>query len=119
MIGDGYWSVGITFQEHAPGEWSVSLQFVDNGFCQGDSSEGELRIRYIVSDLGHALATLKKDAERLGITWIRPTVYTEQDGEFPESDPPDRPDLRRLANLHAELLGWKPIYSRELAGSAA
>ncbi len=121
MIGSRYWSTGILITPHGPdfapgSEWAVSLDFWDNGFCKGASSEGTLRIRYVVDRAGlpASLRTLKDDAERLGIVWADavhgPTVYVEADGEHEDGD---RPHERALANELARSLGWDPCYARE------
>jgi hypothetical protein len=116
VIGNHYWSTGIKIKVR-DGQYSVSLQFLDNGFCEAASTEGKLFVRYLVDDLDVALDTLKADAERLGIVWLDPgqdegiaTVYCEHDGEL---DDGDHPELRRVANEQAVRLGWRPIYSRE------
>ena len=120
MIGTRYWSTGITLIDSgdAKEQWSAKLTFQDNGFCQADATDGELRLRYFVDELYVGVETLKQDAERLGIEWDNasggPTVYVEQDGEF---DHGDRPDLRAIANAVAEHLGWRPCYSKTLTSA--
>jgi hypothetical protein len=119
MIGARYWSTGITIREDDRGTFSASLEFLDNGFCQDDSSEGTLRLRYWVPDALLAVRTLKQDAERLGIDWDGPvgaTVYAEHDGEFEDGD---RPGLRALANALAAEVGWTPCYSEEVIPGSA
>jgi hypothetical protein len=118
MIGVRYWSTGIMLKPDRwprPDKWTASLTFLDNGFCEDDSTEGTLRLRYFVADLPLGLATLKQDAERLGIEWDNasggPTVYVVQDGEL---DSGDAPELRAFADNMAWSLGWEPCYDREI-----
>lgn len=111
MIGN-LWSVGITIEELAPGEYAASLDFQDDGFAEARSISGKLCVRYTTRDLDRDLPILAADAERLGIEWrVGPAVYCESDGELPGGD---RPDLRRLANDQARKLGWKPVYKHDL-----
>lgn len=113
MIGH-FWSTGVTFREWARGEYSVWLEFRDNGFANKGSTSGTLEVHYNVSDLTAAIDMLIEDAENLGIEWggiAGPTVYTYQDGEFTSDS--DRPDLRRLANEQSKRLGWEQVYNRE------
>lgn len=117
MIGVRYWSTGITITpDRERGQWNASLTFLDNGFCQADATEGELRLRYFVDDLAVGLDTLIQDAERLGIEWVNfsggPTIYVPQDGEL---DDGDHPELRAAANEQALRLGWKPAYTYDEA----
>jgi hypothetical protein len=118
MIGEGYWSTGIMVRYYADGEqWSISLEFKDNGFCDKASTEGRLSLRYAVTDLSAGIDTLKADAERLGITWIAqvpscPTVYMDGDGEDEDRDYPE--NWRKVINDQARRLGWATCY-RELA----
>lgn len=112
MIGAGYWSTGIMLTPKGD-DWSVSLDFFDDGFAQEHTTEGSLRVRYVVprSKVTENARVLVADAERLGITWkIGPQVYVKGDGEFEEGD---RPDLRRFANEVADALGWSRAYTRE------
>jgi hypothetical protein len=114
MVGPRYWSTGISIRWHADNdEWSVSLEFKDDGFCEEASTEGKLTLRYRVSDLSTAIDTLKADAERLGIVWNTavpacPTIYVEDDGEWEDRDYP--PGWRGVVNAQAARLGWFPCY---------
>lgn len=116
MIGTRYWSTGITIVPDVwPGarQWSAKLTFLDNGFCQADSTEGELRLRYFTDELRIGLETLKQDAERLGIVFECGdrkcgAVYVEQDGELENGD---FPDLRGVANEACGWLGWPETYT--------
>lgn len=115
MIGESYWSTGIMLRWYADGnQWSISLNFLDDGFCDQSASEGTLKLRYLVDDLEAGINTLKADAERLGIRMVgpgtmAPTVYIEGDGEIDDMDYP--PDWRELVNAQATRLGWQPCYT--------
>jgi hypothetical protein len=101
MIGDGYWSSGITvtYQPSAQG-WLASATFYDDGFGRSDADTGEISTtgvlgsRYFVRD-GHerdgltaAIDTVKADAERLGITWRDPALFVPADGDDPQQPLP-------------------------------
>lgn len=111
MIGNGWWATGITLSPRARG-WSVSLSFFDDGFCEGDSTEGELRLRYVVNDVEHAIDVLIEDATRFGISWHEgPHVYVEGDGGTPGLDYPN--DWREVADDQARRLGWESLYGTD------
>lgn len=120
MIGMRYWSTGITIvPDMWPNvtQWSAKLTFLDNGFCDADSTEGELRLRYFVDELRIGLETLKQDAERLGIAFEcggdkTGRVYVEEDGELEHGD---FPELRGVANEACGWLGWPETYSEVAA----
>lgn len=121
MIGDGYWSTGITVRYSAREGWGASLKFLDAGFVNDSaddmrvSTEGTLHTRYYIEDGKHTDAltvvidVVKTDAERLGIRWENPHVYMDGDGEWNDRDYPD--GWRRLVDSQAERLGWEPLYS--------
>lgn len=105
MIGQGYWATGIVIDHiwDTDGGWAVWLDFLDNGFAEDGSTEGVLRVRYLVNieELPRSIRTLKEDAERLGIKWCaRPTVYAKG----------DKRDLQPEADHQAELVGWHKCY---------
>ena len=102
-----YWSCGIKIKKIGP-DWAISLDFYDNTFCQDDSTEGTLCVRYQVKDLASAIDILKTQAEDFGIGWRSPTIYCEQDGELADGD---HPVLRELADEQSRRLGWKPAYT--------
>ena len=128
MIGNGYWSTGITvtWQYSGSGDygWAASLEYLDDGFCNDDadvgrvSTEGTLHTRYAVRQgetadaLTVVIDTIKADAERLGIRWgaVTPgaTVYYKGDGEDEDFPPPD--GWREMVNAQAERLGWQSGY---------
>lgn len=119
MIGQGYWSTGIRLTVWEDDKFALALDFYDDGFAEDHTTEGTLKVRYIVhrSKVAEHAQTLKQDAETLGIKFRAdvadgPTVYVEQDGEF---DSGDRPDLREFANATAEALGWRSAYREAVA----
>lgn len=83
MVGDKYWSTGISLKWDGHGLWAAECKFLDSGFCQDESTEGVLRTRYFV-DLEMAIDTLKQDVERLGIEWHDAILYGHKDGESEE-----------------------------------
>lgn len=125
MIGNGYWSNGITVR-YSDGRWSASVDYYDNGHCddQADdarvSTEGTIHTRYFLRDgktadaLTVAVDVVKADAERLGITWatpgIGPFVYMLGDGDNGGRDVPD--NWRELVDAQARRLGWEPMYGK-------
>jgi hypothetical protein len=124
MIGDGYWSSGITvtYQESSRG-WLASATFYDDGFGRSDADTGEisttgvLTSRYFVPDgrerdgLTAAIDTVKTDAERLGITWRDPALFVPGDGDGPQQPLPA--GWRSLLDEHAARLGWEnPLLAR-------
>lgn len=117
MIGDGYWASGIVvkYREHSD-DWSASVDFLDDGFCQDDSTEGRLHTRYFIGGseaLTRAIDVVKADAERLGIRFgvldgETGRIYAHQDGEDPEYPMPD--GWRELLAWQSERIGWTPTY---------
>ncbi len=122
MIGDDYWSSGITFTYRYPSPqgWLASATFYDDGFGRSDADTGEisttgvLATRYYVRD-GHerdgltaAIDAVKADAERLGITWRDPALFVPADGGDPQQPLPA--GWRSLLDEQATRLGWDNPY---------
>lgn len=112
MIGEGYWTTGITVWK-VGGKWCIELTFLDNGFCDQDSTEGKLQCRYQVDDLGRGLDVLKADAERLGISFrdvggYPPAIYYKGDGEWEGYEPPE--GWRQILLVENMRLGWRSLY---------
>lgn len=108
MIGGGYWITGITLMPSG-GKWAAAAKFFDNGFCEDDSTEGELRTRYYVPDVAQALDLLIADLTRLGIRLratcnVTPSIYMEGDGESVDVDYPQ--GWRQVLVKEAIRLGW-------------
>ena len=112
MIGNQYWTTGIKIRRHADGRWSLGLDYYDDGFANKESTEGTLRVRYVVEDIERAVRLLKADADRLGISFrapnpdMTPTIYWD------DEENPDVPGehLQLVQNLCA-LLGWRCCYT--------
>lgn len=100
MIGSKYWSTGVIVTPCAD-KWSAEVQFFDDGFCNGDSTEGSLRTRYTVG-LSDALDLVIKDAQRLGVEFKDPAVYVEGDKVDDQ--------LAQTIKVECDRLGWKNIY---------
>lgn len=132
MIGNSYWSTGITLTYH-DGEWGASLTFLDAGFLDDDadagqvSTEGTLRTRYAVHDgdevdgLTAAIDALMADAARLGIEWRRmpgvaPSLFTDE-AEAPGWEWPA--GWRELVGAQAERLGWESPHRPKTADESA
>lgn len=110
MIGEAHWYTGMTLIPRGEGKWALRLEFLDSGFCDLKSTEGVLRLRYLVErkDLVQAARVLLEDAEKLGLRGRDPTVYIQGDGAWPSLDYPS--DWRELARDLAHRLGWRKIY---------
>ena len=98
-----WWYVGIKLQP-VGNRWAISLEFLDDGFCDDDSTEGELRCRYQqeTENVGTAIDTLLADAERLGFVAGpngRSVYLTKGDDDLTD-------EHRAIARQQAERLGW-------------
>ena len=111
MIGPGYWSTGIMIAL-IDDQWHVTMEFLDDGFCDQKSTQGTLVCRYLCDDLTESIDILKADAERLGIIWKDPTLYYQGDGEDEEWYPPPE-GWKELIVAQARRLGWRSVYARE------
>jgi hypothetical protein len=118
VIGEAYWTTGIVLKYHER-DWSLHLDFLDNGWCQDASTQGTLALRYRISTekLPAALDTLIADAKRLGITFrtepdLTPTLYVPGDGE--NTDETYHPDWRRIVARQCHRLGWRDVYGGAL-----
>lgn len=131
MIGNGYWSTGISVawlpgDGGRPGSWAARAPFYDDGWIGDDSpddglvvTEGEVRSRYGVRDglraggLTAVIDAVKADTERLGIHWRGPggrgpAIYYEHDGQGPDGPPPA--GWRQLLTAQSDRLGWEAPY---------
>lgn len=115
MIGNAYWTTGITLRYDGR-NWSLLMDFMDGGWCDAGSTEGQLRLRYMVKtdDLSEGLDTLIADAVRLGIEFkatpdsAGPTLYVPGDGEH-DCEVYHR-DWRKILSKQAKRLGWRDVY---------
>ena len=109
MVGERYWTTGITLK-YNNGTWAAELDFFDDGWCEDACSEGSLRIRYFVGDLPAAIDTLIADATRLGIEFTDArTLYYWGDGEDTDHWPPPE-NWRQILREQVERLGWRNVY---------
>lgn len=118
MIGDKYWSTGIIVQwrrDKKKENWTAHVKYFDSGCCKNGSTEGILRMRYWESDLDKVVDTIKADAEKLGIEFVRkeglsPYVCMEGDGEIKGKEYPE--GWRKIIDDQARRIGWDPIYEK-------
>ncbi|MBU2249781.1 MAG: hypothetical protein KKD77_23745 [Gammaproteobacteria bacterium] len=108
MIGNTYWSTGISVRSDGHGKWAAFLRFQDDGFAEDGATEGWLTTRYF-EPLAQAIDTIKADAEKLGIQFRGtigeiPFLWGEQDGESKEWPMPV--NWRELLQEQARRLGW-------------
>lgn len=108
MVGNEYWSTGITLRYMPENRWSARCEFFDGGFCDNASTEGVLRTRYF-GDLAVGLDTLIADAQRFGIVFHAiihegPHLLYEGDGENKDWPPPA--NYRQTLAEQAQRIGW-------------
>lgn len=115
MIGDKYWSTGISLKWDGRDKWAAIADFFDSGFCDDESTEGQLRTRYYVN-LDTAIDTLIEDATRLGIDFrVSPGTkssflycYHDDDKEWPLPE-----GWREILNEQAKRIGWLTHFESE------
>lgn len=109
MIGSEYWATGIKVCYLAyKNQWSATVEFFDDGFCQDESTQGTIYSRYF-ADIEIVLDVVKRDAEKLGIVWKHKNIYVEHDGEGDVELPSD---WREIIQRQAERIGFKSSYTR-------
>ncbi len=104
MIGDKYWTTGITVKFLDTNRWKASVDFFDDGFCDDAATQGTLSTRYFV-ELGQALDTLIADVDRLGIEWRMKALYAFGDGN--DAEWPMPAGWREMFEAQAERLGFE------------
>lgn len=109
MIGNTYWTTGITLKYLDTDCWSASLEFFDGGHCDEQSTNGTLHTRYFVP-LDLAIDTLMTDAKRIGIEFsciedLPPVLFYDGDGENTDYPPPE--GWRAILRSQAERIGWR------------
>lgn len=114
MIGDTYWTTGITLKYDGRGKWAASIHFYDDGFCQDESTEGTLHTRYFVH-AEVAIDALIADAAKMGIKLTKfndgkPSLYAYDDGESKDWPMPD--GWRELLAEQAERIGFYCPYTQ-------
>ncbi len=114
MIGTHYWTTGPILNYHGDNKWGISLPFKDDGFCNEESTEGEIHSRYISGDLDLLISTILKDAEKLGIDTKKneQSLYVYQDGTYKnDKNYPEMPEnWRSFLSTYAEKYNLKWIY---------
>lgn len=110
MIGNGYWSTGISLKYSEGHGWSAKCKFLDNGFCQDKSTEGKLYSRYF-GPLEVVIDNVKADAEKLGIEFQEPVIYGHADGESKKWPLP--PNWKTILKGQADRIGWGFPYCLE------
>ena len=123
MIGEQYWATGIILRpttRYFPiygnkVQWAATVKFFDDGFCQDESTEGELKTRYFGDDLAKAIDTVRQDASKLNIRFERvglPAFLSiEGDGESKDWSPP--PGWRELLRAQAARIGFDTYQSEQ------
>jgi hypothetical protein len=108
VIGDRYWSTGITILDVGQGFCRAHLDFYDHGFGQSEASQGTLSTRYASRHLAARLDLLIEDAARLGIEFRHPSIFWPGDGEDRLNPLPEywRNEIRK----QCERLGWRCAY---------
>lgn len=114
MIGNGYWASGISLKYVGDNYWTACVCFYDNGFCNIRATEGELRARYRFNtgDAQICVATLKADAERIGVAFKaareKPNLYVERikECQFPDN-------LTELLQPVADAIGFTLLVDNE------
>jgi hypothetical protein len=115
VIGNGYWSNGITIRYRSGGSWGGQLEYTDAGnyapidrVTRKVSTEGKLHTRYVLRDGAHLDAltvvvdTLLADAARLGIAMREPHIHLDEEEH---SDEPE--GWEALAVAQCQRLGWE------------
>ncbi len=80
MIGQQYWANGIIATYFGDNQWGLQIDFLDDGFCNEESTQGSIKTRYL-TNLDNGIKTLIEDAKNLGIKFNDGfTLYAYQDG---------------------------------------
>lgn len=117
MVGDKFWATGVKVKwNEYSNQWSAAVEFYDSGFCQDDSTEGEIHTRYYCDDINDAIRVVMEDAKKLGIVFnvltdAVPRLYFAGDGEWEENPPPQ--NWRHLIFETAERHGLKSAYDSD------
>lgn len=118
MIGEKFWTSGIIAEPRGKRQgkvmWLARLTYLDEGFATEGSTQGQLQTSYVSDDLTKQVTTLKKDAEKMGISFTSPNgeparLYMHDDGEG-ENAPDGWAEAIRQA---AEATGLVNIYGED------
>lgn len=114
MVGNEYWTTGVILEWHQyANQWKATVEFYDSGFCDEQSTEGEIHTRYYCNDINDAIRIVMQDAKKLGIVFNDPPqLYFAGDGEWEENPPP--PNWRRLIFETASKHGLESAYDLDL-----
>ena len=105
MIGEGYWSTGITVEYHdtddgMPG-WTAWVDFLDTGYATGVLRTYQFTALAVVIDM------IKVRAEQIGVTWKSPAIYYKGDGVVEDINDLDAPEgWLQMLREQAQRLGW-------------
>ena len=116
MIGERYWSCGITLDYEGGDMWSASLDFYDDGWAEDSATQGVLKVRYFftLQKMSQELDALIADAKKLGIDFkvmkpMSPSLYVTGDGEHTERI--YHPDWQRILAEQSARIGWVSAYA--------
>lgn len=111
MIGDTYYSTGISACHVYAGDWRFSLEFFDLGHAESRSTSGRLQYTYQVriGEMRLAVETLLMDAKKLGIKFevapgLKPRLYI---GSASASDCPKPDDWREIFQPLANAINFE------------
>jgi hypothetical protein len=115
MIGTEFWSTGVkvSYLPHR-NEWSATVEFFDDGFCEDESTQGRIGSRYF-APLETVLDNVIRDAEKLGIVWRDKNIFVDGDGEgvtLPR-------DWREIIQRQADRIGFRSSYTSKIEFPAA
>jgi hypothetical protein len=108
MVGEKYWSIGIVLKWNENHGWSATVDFMDDGFCDSQSTEGNLHTRYF-GPVEQAIDVVLADAQRLGIEFKsniagKPFLLYTGDGE--NKDWPAPPNWKSILREQARRIGF-------------
>lgn len=114
MIGEAYWSTGVTLKWFKDDRWTAEVKFFDSGFCEDKSTEGHLITRYYIN-IQTAIDTIIADAEKIGIEFKKnedgqAMLFGKHDGL--SEDWPMPSNWRQILIEQAERIGWKASCSK-------
>lgn len=97
MYGDKLAAVGIIvwygYKGNGEYGWWAKVKYQDFGHCDRGSVMGNIRTKYADS-LQYSIDTIKRDAEKIGIEFVKmdgltPAITYLNDGEWGDYPPPD------------------------------
>jgi hypothetical protein len=108
MVGEKYWSVGIVLKWNEYHGWSATVDFMDDGFCDLQSTEGNIHTRYF-GPIEQAVDMVLADARKLGIEFKtsvtgKPMLLYIGDGEWGDYPPP--PNWKAILREQAQRIDF-------------